>query len=156
MMPPAVRDKVYRIIDANFNRSREGLRVCEEVARFAIDSPELTRGIKSIRDAVSGAARRFEKERGPLTAGRDSAGDVGRASKMAGGLSRRSIADVFAANMERAKESLRVLEEFYKLIDMRASRRFSRLRFAAYDIEKKAQGRIVTLERRGRGPRQGT
>ena len=42
-----------RIIDANLNRSREGLRVCEEVARFHLSSPQLTRELKSVRHAVN-------------------------------------------------------------------------------------------------------
>ena len=29
---------IYRIIDANINRAMEGLRVCEDILRFGIDS----------------------------------------------------------------------------------------------------------------------
>ncbi|MFM7593769.1 MAG: thiamine phosphate synthase, partial [Isosphaeraceae bacterium] len=37
---------IARIIDASSNRVREGLRVVEDYARFALDDPSLTRGLK--------------------------------------------------------------------------------------------------------------
>lgn len=134
--------KIYRIIDANYNRSREGLRVCEEIARFALNSRALTEELKRTRTAVSAIARDFEKDLGALAASRDSADDVGRASRIPGTINRRGLRDVFAANMERTKESLRVLEELYKLIDPRVALKFSKLRFKSYDIEKKALRKI--------------
>lgn len=143
-----MKKKIFRIIDANVNRSREGLRVCEEIARFALDSRELTTQLKAVRNAVSAAARRFEKELGALAHARDAKDDVGRASRLPGGINRRNLRDIFAANMERAKESLRVLEEFFKLIDPAESMKFSRLRFKAYEIEKKAVHRIEALRHR--------
>lgn len=143
-----MKKKVFRIIDANINRSREGLRVCEEIARFALESQELTKGLKAMRNAVSAAARRFESELGALSGARDARGDIGRASRLAGGIDRKSLRDIFAANMERVKESLRVLEEFFKLLDAAESMKFSRLRFKAYEIEKKALRRIEALRHR--------
>lgn len=53
--------------------------------------------------------------------------------------------DIFMANMERSKESIRVLEEFSKLIDGSLSARFSKLRFRLYDIEKKVYKRASSL-----------
>jgi len=44
--------------------------------------------------------------------------------------------------MERVKESLRVLEEFSKLIDGGISDRFKRLRFRAYGAEKRLVSRF--------------
>jgi hypothetical protein len=140
-----VKKRIFRIIDANVNRSREGLRVCEEVTRFALDSEALTKQLKNVRNAVSNVARDFEDELGALAHSRDTAADIGRASRLPGSINRNSIRDIFTANMERVKESLRVLEEFFKLIDPAASMKFSRLRFKAYDIEKKAVQRIESL-----------
>ena len=130
--------KIYRIIDANLNRSREGLRVCEDIARFALNSKTLTKELKSIRhsiyDIVKSSAMRLEA----LGASRDSDRDVLRRSGFESEMKRRSLGDIFAANIERTKESLRVLEELFKLIDNKSSSRFCGLRFKAYAIEKKA------------------
>ena len=141
-----MKNEIFRIIDANFNRSREGLRVCEEIARFALDSEKLAKDLKTTRNKISSIAKRFERELGALSASRDSEGDVGRASRLPGGIGRKNIRDIFAANMERSKESLRVLEEFFTLIDLKASAQFSRIRFKAYSIEKNAI-RALTLHK---------
>lgn len=141
-----MKDKdVYRIIDANLNRSREGLRVCEEIARFAIGSQTLTKELKSVRHKVSAAAKEHYGISGTVSCARDPESDVGRISKKASEMRRRGMRDIFAANAERVKESLRVLEEFYKLIDLNRSSAFSRLRFRMYDIEKKAFKRLEAL-----------
>lgn len=48
---------IFRILDANFNRSREALRVMEEYARFVLDDAALTEAIKQARHDLVGAAR---------------------------------------------------------------------------------------------------
>jgi hypothetical protein len=136
---------VYRIIDANLNRSREGLRVCEEIARLGLSSPALTKELKSVRHAVSLIAKTHYKKLGSLSRARDSSGDVGRVSRRASEMRRSGLADIFTANAQRAKESLRVLEEFYKIFDRKTSARFSGLRFKVYEIERKASARIEAL-----------
>lgn len=141
----SVNRQIRRIIDANLNRSREGLRVCEDVARFILNSPALTGELKSVRHSISGIIKSLPYSFARLLESRNSEEDVGRASKCASEMSRRNTGDIFFANMERVKESLRVLEEFFKLVDKNISSKFSRLRFKAYDIEKKALGRILSL-----------
>ena len=47
-----MRPGLLRILDANSNRSREGLRVCEEVARFVLNSHPLTKDLKRLRHAI--------------------------------------------------------------------------------------------------------
>jgi hypothetical protein len=44
--------------------------------------------------------------------------------------------DVFYANSQRAKESLRVLEEFAKLRDRRLAEDLKKLRYQVYALEK--------------------
>lgn len=153
------RNKIFRIIDANLNRSREGLRVCEDIARFALGSEAETKLLKSVRHNISSIAKRFESELGLLIDYRDPKEDVGRSSRIKVGMTRKSLRDIFAANMERAKESIRVLEEFFKLIDPSVSSRLSRLRFKTYDIEKKIIRKIEPLRYSRRGitatPRDG-
>lgn len=133
-----MRKETLRIIDANFNRSREGLRVCEDVARFALNSASLSRALKGARHSVTRAIKESGMERSTLFGARDSRRDVGRASQHKSEMAREDFADIFAANIERVKESLRVLEEVFKLIDKKVSHRFSRIRFQVYDIEKRS------------------
>jgi thiamine-phosphate pyrophosphorylase len=136
---------VYRIIDANLNRSREGLRVCEEIVRFGLSSPRLTKELKSVRHRISLIAKAHYKKTGSLSGARDSSGDVGRVSRRPSEMRRSGLADIFTANAQRVKESLRVLEEFYKIFDKKISARFSRLRFRVYEIERSASERIEAL-----------
>lgn len=137
---------VIRIIDANFNRSREGLRVCEEVARFVLNSASLTKELKDIRHRISEIIKLAPlRDIKALSLARDVEGDVGKASKLKAELKRLDVADIFLANIERVKESLRVLEEFFKLIDVGAAAKFSRLRFRVYEIEKRAYKRVSSL-----------
>jgi thiamine-phosphate pyrophosphorylase len=141
-----MRDKdVNRIIDANFNRSREGLRVCEDITRFALRSHALTKELKVVRHKISAAAKAHYGRQGAVSDARDSEKDVGRASKTPGEMTRSDTRDIFAANAERVKESIRVLEEFYKLIDKKKAVSFSRLRFRMYEAERKAFKRFEVL-----------
>lgn len=136
-----MKEKLYRIIDANLNRSREGLRVCEEIARFALDDRGLTKELKSIRHGISECIKLYPATLRGIVSARDSGKDVGKGKqkieKKHGGWK-----DVSAANMERVKESLRALEEFSKLIDKKISDRFKGLRFRAYNAEKKLVSRF--------------
>jgi hypothetical protein len=133
-----VKKEIFRIIDANFNRSREGLRVCEEVTRFIWNSAALTKEMKSVRHSVTDILKKGSAASRILFATRDAGSDVGRLQRQRSEMRRLDYSDIFSANIERAKESLRVLEEFFKLIDKNDSEKFTKLRFKVYEIEKKA------------------
>jgi len=137
-----VEKEIFRIIDANLNRSREGLRVCEEITRFILNSSILTSELKSVRHAITQAAKRYLPKSSTVIDSRDSENDICRSSRRPSEMKRSGSRDIFSANIERVKESLRVLEEFFKLVDKAGSSKFSRLRFRVYDIEKKAGKRI--------------
>jgi len=136
-----MKRSVLRVIDVNFNRAREGLRVCEEVTRFVLNSKTLTADVKKVRHRIRNIGDSFPKEWKGMIASRDSASDVGRAPSGVE-MKRRGPADIFAANMRRAEEAARVLEEFLKLFDGRLSNRFKRIRFDLYEIERKALKRL--------------
>lgn len=141
-----MRGEILRILDANLNRSREGLRVCEDIARFILNSKSLTDRLKRVRHRISDIVKRLPSDSKPMVNFRDIKSDIGRM----GGLiederARHDCADIFLANMERVKESLRVLEEFFKLVSKEISSEFETLRFNAYDIEKRALKKISSL-----------
>lgn len=131
--------KLYRVMDANLNRAKEGLRVCEDICRFIYDRREWTKGLKTLRHQLTGAADGLDIPK--LVAARHVAGDVGRKT-VASELTRRKVDDIFYANAQRVKESIRVLEEFAKLKDRRIAEDFKKLRYRMYVLEKKiaAQG----------------
>ena len=130
---------VDRVIDANFNRAKEGLRVCEDTARFIIDDKALTAGYKGVRHDLTGAADVFGLK--GIVRSRDVTGDVGRPTTVLES-KRGNVADIFYANTQRVKESLRVLEEFAKLTSPVLAERFKVLRYKVYGLEKKALERL--------------
>lgn len=137
------KNNIHRIIDANLNRVKEGLRVCEEITRFILDNHKFTAGFKKIRHEIDGIVRKTYPA-SKLLKERNSNSDVGRLNSR-GELKRISCKDIFWANIQRVKESLRVLEEFSKLVDSKAALRFKQLRYKVYEIEKESFKKIYTL-----------
>ncbi|MBF0388147.1 MAG: thiamine-phosphate pyrophosphorylase [Candidatus Omnitrophica bacterium] len=130
---------IERVVDANFNRAKEGLRVCEDISRFMLDDKVLTSGYKAVRHDLTSAAVVFGLRE--IVKARDAAGDIGRPTTVAEA-KRGSIADIFYANTQRVKESLRVLEEFAKLRGTGSAEQFKTLRYQVYGLEKKALARL--------------
>ncbi|HNX82095.1 MAG TPA: thiamine-phosphate pyrophosphorylase [Candidatus Omnitrophota bacterium] len=131
---------INRIIDANINRAKEGLRVCEELARFVIENKPLTEQLKNTRHAIDAHAHELAS-RTQLLASRNSTHDIGQ--KVYGKeLHRKNFHDIFFANIQRVKESIRVLEEFSKLKRSRSAVSFKNLRYRIYEIEKKSSALV--------------
>ncbi len=136
---------ILRIIDANLNRLCEGLRVCEEVARFILEDKRYTSTLKRLRhDAIAAAGRSGSLRYASLVGSRDSKSDVGKDS-IPQELKRANHISVLCANLQRVKESSRVLEEFSKIIDRQAALRFKKIRFKIYDTEKDLIERAESL-----------
>lgn len=129
--------KLARIIDANFNRSKEGLRVCEDICRYAYELKHETRQLKDLRHALTEAIKPLGME--GLLKARDIGGDIGRGSTKSE-FKRRDLNDVFYANAQRVKESLRVLEEIMKLTDATKAERLKELRYRFYAVEQRMFG----------------
>jgi thiamine-phosphate pyrophosphorylase len=132
-------NKVLRVLDANYNRAKEGLRVCEDAARFLLDDRILSAGFKRVRHALASAMRPLGLK--DIVTSRDIERDVGKAT-IPSERKRKGVADVFYANAQRVKESLRVLEEFGKVARPGASEKFKHLRYSVYELEKKVLGRL--------------
>lgn len=130
-----MRPALARIVDANLNRAREALRVLEEYARFALDDRAATGTLKSMRHALAAAARAWPAA--DLLAARDTSGDVGTSLSTPGERRRTSAADVVTAAAKRLSEALRAIEEYAKIDAPAAAVAVERLRYAAYDVEKR-------------------
>lgn len=137
-------EKILRIIDANFNRAREGLRVCEEVVRFCLDDDAFTGRLKEARHELTSILKSLPVERGKLLDSRDTQSDVGRDIDE-GKISRKGLREIFEANVQRVKESLRVLEEFGRAVDADLAQACKDLRFRIYEIEKEISGELESL-----------
>ena len=121
-------------MDANMNRAKEALRVCEDICRFFYDQPSWTRQWKDIRHRLTAVL--VPLDCGKALEARDIGKDVGKRTTFSE--SRRfSAGDVFRANAQRAKESLRVLEECAKLSDQGAAESLKKLRYRLYALEQK-------------------
>jgi len=122
-----------RLFDANLNRCREGFRVLEDSARFVLNKPALYKKLRSMRHGVDKLTRGIYPQ---LLSERDAQTDSGRLMKEKN--ARSGLGAVMAANFRRVEESLRVLEEYGKIICPPAAPGFKAIRFSAYTLEKKA------------------
>jgi thiamine-phosphate pyrophosphorylase len=135
-MARSVDRSVLRILDANANRAREGLRVAEEYARFVIERPALAAGWKDLRHGLAEALALLERGAGgPVRRGRDTPGDIGTAIHTESEARRTDAAQTALAAAKRAQEALRALEEYGKILSPEAATRFGELRYRAYDME---------------------
>jgi hypothetical protein len=128
---------LYRILDANFNRAKEGLRVCEDLCRYVWDQKTLTRAFKDARHELTSVISGLDIQK--AIEARHIQGDVGRDTTVSE-TARKDVKAVFWANSQRVKESLRVLEEVTKLINTGVSTKLKVLRYKVYELEQKAIG----------------
>jgi len=125
---------LYRIIDANFNRAREAIRVIEDFCRFALNSEHLTGRAKQLRHTLSAAINKLGTAR--LIAGRDTLGDVGVNKMVEGQLGRTDLQTCLTAACKRLPEALRVLAETIQTVDAAAAQTMENLRYEGYTLEK--------------------
>ncbi|MBI4565371.1 MAG: thiamine phosphate synthase [Planctomycetes bacterium] len=124
-------DPLDRILDANFNRAREALRVLEDLFRFGRDDAAAQESLKGLRHRLAAMERPLS---GRLLSARDSVRDVGRRLD----LSRSgTLADLAAANFKRLEEALRSIEEASRGREPAVRGAAASLRFDAYDAEKR-------------------
>ncbi len=128
---------VYRIIDANSNRAREGLRIAEECCRFALNNESLSSRCKKIRHQLSNTVKKLDPHnRQQLIAARDTENDIGCGLEVAGQMRRGSLEDCVTAGFARSTEALRVLAEAAATIDTTIADSFEQLRYDCYVLEK--------------------
>lgn len=135
MLERTLTSDVARILDANLNRAREGLRVMEEYARFVLGDASLSAACKGLRHEL--AAALGEGRIDTLMRCRDVAGDVGTGVSAEGEYQRRDAAHVARASAKRVAEALRSIEEYLKVSDAAAGAAVERLRYQCYQVEQR-------------------
>jgi thiamine-phosphate pyrophosphorylase len=118
-----------RLIDANLNRLREGIRVVEDIFRYIYNDKEISSKLKAIRHKC-----RVDNYQELLNS-RDIKNDVLKKS-IPSEQNREDIYSILIANFKRAQESSRTLEEFTKLVNIKTSENFKSIRYELYNLEK--------------------
>lgn len=117
-----------RLIDANLNRLREGVRVVEDIFRYVYNNKEVATNLKNLRH-LARTQNYYE-----LLETRDVKNDVLRES-IKSEQNRDNLNSILIANFKRAQESARVLEEFTKLTLIKDSENFKYIRYELYNLE---------------------
>jgi len=126
--------RLLRIIDANFNRAREAIRVVEDYARFCLNSALWTSTLKTMRHELREAVEMLDPDE--LLRSRNTDWDVGASISTPQERARATSEAVAKANLKRLQETLRTLEEYSKLADPAVAERVERIRYQSYSIER--------------------
>jgi thiamine-phosphate pyrophosphorylase len=118
-----------RILDANLDRAREGLRVIEEWCRFGLNSASFTEKCKQLRQELAAW------HSSDLRVARNTPGDLGTHLTHSQEKQRVDIQAVLQVNFSRVEEALRVLEEYGKLYNSSMGEAFKQMRYQAYSLE---------------------
>ena len=125
-----------RLLDANLNRLREGIRVVEDIYRYIFNDKQTSTKLKALRH---NSRIDIYKQ---LLDSRDIKNDVLKVSTKSE-QNRTDLSSILIANFKRAQESARVLEEFGKLISSEVSENFKSIRYELYDLEKNITDQII-------------
>ena len=142
MIPHAT---LLRVLDANGNRAREGLRVCEDLVRFCLGSERQFQQLRALRHALNAQLRHLPLKPAEVVRFRDSQHDPGRLARSS---SVKSVEHLLLINLQRTKEALRVLEESARLIAPRHAAGFQQLRFRTYHVERSLLISLAALRHR--------
>ena len=135
--------RVARLIDANLDRAREGLRVIEDWCRFGLDRDDLIVPLKDWRQRLGQQHHdRYRRARSTAT---DVAAGLGHPAQASRGTTAQAIVK---ANASRVQEALRVMEEFGRNLDPALASTSAEIRYGLYDLE------VRILEACGRQHRQ--
>lgn len=121
-----------RIIDVNVNRLDESLKFTEDIIRFSLQNKKLLSNIRKIRNDFLKIKKALPL--GEIVTFRKSMHDLGRKAQFDLRL-KKTPNDVITANITRAKEAARIIEETLKTHNIAISNRLKKLRFEIYDLE---------------------
>lgn len=124
-----VQPALRRILDANLDRAREGLRIIEEWCRFGLKDGKLVNECKQLRQEL---ASWHDLE---LRLSRDTTGDPGTELTHPQEEQRADLHQLLQVNFCRVEEALRVLEEYGKIYNSKMGATFKQMRYRVYIIE---------------------
>ena len=118
-----------RILDANLDRAREGLRVIEEWCRLGLEDAELTHRCKQLRQELA------QWHRPDYRLARNTPEDPGTGLTHPQEQQRPQVESVLEANLARVQEALRVLEEYGKVEHPQFATACKQMRYRVYTLE---------------------
>lgn len=122
---------VLRILDANLDRAREGLRIIEEWCRFGLNNQTLAAECKNLRQELA------SWHKSEIRQARDTLNDPGTELTHPQEEKRADIDSLLQANLCRVEEALRVVEEYGKLYQTQMGEAFKQMRYRVYTLESK-------------------
>ena len=140
-------NSVFRILDAAINRASEGLRVVEDYLRKVIADAHLSSQLKNLRHDLIEATASIDSEK--RIAARDSEQDVGRQIQTPAEYKRGPIessnSTLVQANLARAQQAFRSIEEFSKTVDVDVAKKIEQIRYRTYTLEKSILTTVLSL-----------
>lgn len=127
--PGGAHHGVARLLDANLNRAREGLRVVEDWCRLVHQRPELVAQLKDYRQRLGRCHPSSLKQ------ARHAASDPATGLAHQAQQERSTPQQVVAANCARVQEALRVVEEFGRHGAAELAATAATIRYGLYDLE---------------------
>lgn len=129
MSPLMAQPAICRILDANLDRAREGLRIIEEWCRFGLNHSQMANECKQLRQELG------SWHSSDLRAARNTQQDPGTSLSHPSEEQRLGISELLQANFSRVQEALRVLEEYGKLYHHKMGGTFKQMRYRVYTLE---------------------
>ena len=144
--PDALPQELRRVIDANLNRTGEGLRILEEMARLVLGDVALSQQLKTLRHGLLSRNLTLNKQ---FIEARDAESDAG-VSILAPGQEEKDLPSLVVANARRVQESLHTIEEITKLKGITpelAPEKLKRARFQLYSLERELLSRLLRQDK---------
>ena len=129
ILKPPNDQRVTRLIDANLDRAREGLRVVEDWCRFGLNRKDLIFKLKDWRHQLGSHHHEIYKQARSIST------DEGALLDHPSQDDRKTPNDVISANCSRIQEALRVLEEFSRTSDTELAKNAAKIRYEIYELE---------------------
>jgi thiamine-phosphate pyrophosphorylase len=129
-----IQQVIHRILDANLDRAREGLRIIEEWCRFGLSNAQLSGECKNLRQEVA------SWHTNEIRAARNTSEDTGTELSHPQEEQRANLSLLLTANFSRVQEAFRVLEEYGKLYHPNMGKAFKQMRYRVYTLETDLMG----------------
>ncbi len=121
--------RIAQIIDANLDRAREGLRVLEDWARFALGRKDLVKSFKNFRQILGKHHLKVYK------ISRNFISDTSAGLSHPEQFKRNEASAIISSNAGRVQEALRVIEEFSRDHNQTLCNISSEIRYEIYNLE---------------------
>lgn len=131
-MNRSLDQSILRTIDANLDRAEEGLRVVGEIVRFIVDDQDLTAQIRNLRRSLISTVESIPNLRFRALNARDSRNDVGQSFTSS---PYRDVQVLIQANWSRVQESIRTLEELFRVYIPTVAQSLVPFRYESYTLE---------------------